>query len=78
MFGFQNIFWNPNQFFFPKNIVLQQTQGVSPTIHTGVFFTIKNFTKFRPEKYGFALSKGFFMEKMTQICQILKFYFFKS
>jgi len=32
----------------------------------------QNFTKFQPEKYDFDLDKGFFMKKMTQMCQILK------
>jgi hypothetical protein len=27
-----------------------------------------NYAKFRPEKYDFNLYKGFFMEKLTQIC----------
>ncbi len=30
----------------------------------------QNFTQFWPGKYDFNLFKGFFMEKMTQICQI--------
>jgi len=65
-------------FFSKKHYFSTNPRSFSPTIHTSVSFTIKIFTKFRPKKYGFALSKGFFMEKMTQICQILKFYFFKS
>ncbi len=31
-----------------------------------------NFTKIQAEKYDFNLYKGFSMEKMAQICQILK------
>jgi hypothetical protein len=37
-----------------------------------VFFIWRDFAKFRPEKYDFALYKGFFIEKMTQIRQISK------
>jgi hypothetical protein len=36
------------------------------------FFFRQHFTKFWPKKYGFHLYKGLFMEKMTQIHQILK------
>jgi hypothetical protein len=32
----------------------------------------KKFSQFWPDKYYFNLYKGFFMEKMTQICQIWK------
>jgi hypothetical protein len=39
------------------------------------FFYWWIFTKFWLEKYDFGLYKGFFMEKMTQICQILKIFF---
>jgi hypothetical protein len=44
MFGFQNIFWNPNQFFFPKNIVLQQTQGVFLQQFIPVFFLLSKIS----------------------------------
>jgi hypothetical protein len=36
------------------------------------FFLGPNFAKFRPEKYDLDLDKGFFIEKMIQIRQILK------
>jgi uncharacterized protein YwgA len=36
----------------------------------GNVFLAQNLAKFRPEKYDFNLYKGFFMEKMAQICQI--------
>jgi hypothetical protein len=36
------------------------------------FLLLVNFCKILLEKYDFDLFKGFFMEKMTQICQILK------
>jgi hypothetical protein len=34
------------------------------------FFGGRNIAKFRPEKYGFHLYKGFSMKKMAQIRQI--------
>ncbi len=37
-----------------------------------VFFLKQKFAKFQPEKYDFNISKGFFMEKMAQILQIVK------
>jgi exonuclease I len=36
------------------------------------FFYWWSFAEFRLEKYDFDLYKGFFKEKNTQICQILK------
>ncbi len=42
------------------------------------FFHWWIFAKFRFEKYDFTLYKGFFMEKIIQIRQILKFIFLKS
>ncbi len=36
-----------------------------------VFFFWKKFAKFQPEKYDFDISKGFFMERMAQIRQIV-------
>jgi hypothetical protein len=44
------------------------TRGLALRPHS-VFFT-------GPEKYDFNLYKGFFVEKMTQIRQILKFFVF--
>jgi hypothetical protein len=35
-------------------------------------FYWRKFAKFSPENYGFDLFEGFFMEKMSQIHQILK------
>jgi hypothetical protein len=36
------------------------------------FFEGRNFAKFQPEKYDFSLYKGFFIEKLAWIRQILK------
>jgi hypothetical protein len=41
-------------------------------------YLLQNFAKFRPKKYDFNLYKGVSMEKMAQICQILKEKAFKS
>jgi hypothetical protein len=37
-----------------------------------MFYTGEIFAKFSPENYDFDLFEGFFMEKMSQIRQILK------
>jgi hypothetical protein len=37
-----------------------------------VFFFWQKFAKSQPEKYDFDISKGFFMEKMAQILQIVE------
>ncbi len=41
-------------------------------------YLLQNFVKFQPKKYDFNLYKGFSMEKMAQICQILKEKTFRS
>jgi len=42
-----------------------------------IFFTSNFLSNFQPKKYDFDQYKGFFIEKMAQICRIFKNFFSK-